>query len=86
MEGDFGHFARVLIDIDLSQPIQDQIILDCEGSLFDVDVSFENLPQYCNLCHSIGHASFSCRLHKSKAMVIEHSNDPQRGRSRVRKT
>ncbi|CAL0321590.1 unnamed protein product [Lupinus luteus] len=52
----FGHFARVLVDIDLKSNLPNQILVEREVFAFFVSIEFENLPDFCSGCHSIGHA------------------------------
>ncbi|CAL0318467.1 unnamed protein product [Lupinus luteus] len=61
----FGHFARVLIDIDLKSELPNQILVEREGYAFFVELQYEKLPQYCTGCQNIGHVLSDCRK-KSK--------------------
>jgi len=51
----FGHYARILVDIDLSKRIFDEILVEREGFSFYVDIAYEWLPDYCHNCATIGH-------------------------------
>jgi len=64
LERSFGHFARVLIDIDLSANIRHKLWVEREGYAFLVNVVYENLPLFCSQCHNIGHGFSSCKLVK----------------------
>ncbi|CAJ2668561.1 unnamed protein product [Trifolium pratense] len=66
----FGHYARVLIDIDLSKRLFDEIMVEREGYAFHVEVVYEKLPEYCNHCHLIGHSVNSCNKLHPKAPII----------------
>jgi hypothetical protein len=60
----FGQFARVLVDIDLSQTLRDKVLVERVGFAFFVDIDYENLPPYCTNCKMIGHHVGICkRLH-----------------------
>ena len=59
INGDFGHFTS---DVDLANSLQYLSMIDCNGTLFDIDVINENLPQFCWLCNSICHGAASCHL------------------------
>jgi hypothetical protein len=50
----FGYYARVLVDIDLSQRLFDEILVEREGVSFYVEVVYEKLSNYCTHCQSIG--------------------------------
>nr|KYP56016.1 hypothetical protein KK1_002243 [Cajanus cajan] len=56
----YGHFARVLVEINLEDYIPDQILVERE-KYFLVSLSFENLPEFCFSCGSIGHVAATCR-------------------------
>jgi len=64
LERSFGHFARVLIDIDLSANIRHKLWVEREGYAFLVNVVYENLPLFCSQCHNIGHGFSSYKLVK----------------------
>lgn len=57
----FGHFARVLVDLDLNSRFQDQILVEREGYAFFVGLVYENPPLFCTHCQVIGHDSINCR-------------------------
>lgn len=56
----FGHYARVLIDVDLTSSLRKQILVEREGYDFLVFVEYENLPSFCMHCYTIGHHVNSC--------------------------
>jgi len=60
----FRHFARVLVDIDLSANIRHKLWVEREGYVFLVNVVYENLPLFCSQCHNIGHSFSSSKLVK----------------------
>ncbi|XP_019460141.1 PREDICTED: uncharacterized protein LOC109359901 [Lupinus angustifolius] len=60
----FGHFARVLVDVSLKGNIPDQILVEREGYAFFVGIEYENLPDFCSGCQSIGHLLSNCRRKK----------------------
>lgn len=56
----FGHYARVLVDFDLTaEPVKD-ILVEREKYAFYIGVDYEKLPPFCNFCHSIGHSIAQC--------------------------
>ncbi|KAF1872450.1 hypothetical protein Lal_00016748 [Lupinus albus] len=57
----FGHFARVLVDINLKQPVPNKVQVERDGFEFLVDVDVENMPAFCTGCQSIGHSLSKCR-------------------------
>ncbi|XP_019459895.1 PREDICTED: uncharacterized protein LOC109359652 [Lupinus angustifolius] len=70
----FGHFARVLVDVDLKGTLPNQILVEREGFAFFVNTEFENLPDFCIGCHSIGHMVAVCR--KNKPLIVEENLKP----------
>jgi hypothetical protein len=56
----FGHYARVLVDIDLSRRLFDEITVR-DGYEFKLEVVYERLPAFCLHCITIGHDLSSCR-------------------------
>ncbi|KAL5723152.1 hypothetical protein ACHQM5_006580 [Ranunculus cassubicifolius] len=59
---ELGYFANVLIEIDLSKPIADQVsVKEEDGSSFLQDVEIQNLPTTCSHCKGIGHTMYQCR-------------------------
>ena len=70
LEGDFGHYARILIDVVLSKNLQESIILERDGHSFFVNIEYENLPDFCSHCQSVGHAVINCRKFKSVQTAI----------------
>jgi len=64
LERSFGHFIRVLVDIDLSSKIRHKLWVEREGYAFLANVDYENLPLFCSQCHIIGHSFSSCKLVK----------------------
>ena len=84
LKGDFGHFARILIDIDLSQPLSDSIMVVVGSDCLFVPLEYERLPDFCTACKTIGHDISACRHRKSTVATMD--GEPKtRGRSRSRK-
>jgi hypothetical protein len=51
----FGHYARVLVDMDISQMPRYQVLVERKVYAFFVDLECENLPELCSHCNMIGH-------------------------------
>jgi hypothetical protein len=62
---DFGHFARVLVDIDLKHAPTYRVLVERTGFAFFVDIEFENLLAYCSYCKCIGHEVSVCKRNKN---------------------
>ncbi|WJX74035.1 hypothetical protein P8452_57746 [Trifolium repens] len=61
MERTFGQFVRVLVDMDLSKPLRDKVLVERKGFAFFVDLDYENLPPFCSHCKVIGHHVGTCK-------------------------
>ncbi|KAK2658406.1 hypothetical protein Ddye_004939 [Dipteronia dyeriana] len=87
LEGDYGHFTRMLIDFDLSKPLPDSIMIEVGDDCLFLTLFFENVPSFCSICCSIGHLADSCHHATRFTMNITFEpNDkiPERGRSKIR--
>ena len=51
----FGHYARVLVDIDFSHRLFREIMVEREGFAFPMEVVYEWIPNFCSHCQIIGH-------------------------------
>jgi hypothetical protein len=68
----FGHYARVLVDMDLSKHIFNEVMVERTGFSFSIEITYERLPAFCTHCGNIGHHISSCRwLHPVKETVID---------------
>jgi len=43
----FGHYSRLLVDVNLSKPLHDNILVEREGFAFHVGVAYEKHREYC---------------------------------------
>jgi len=57
----FGHYARILVDIDFSKRISHEIIVEREGASYPVEVVYERIPDFCSHCQTLGHDVTNCR-------------------------
>jgi len=57
----FGHYAQILIDMDLPRNIFDEIMVEREGYAFYVNVTYELMPDSCSHCAVIKHFVTNCR-------------------------
>lgn len=60
-----GHFARALVEVDLSAPLLDSVRVGRPNHLFFVEFGYENLPQICSFCKFVGHSVERCRRAKA---------------------
>jgi hypothetical protein len=61
----FGHFVRVLVDLDISNELSYKILVERKGFAFFVELEYENLPDYCSYCQNIGHHFENCKKRAS---------------------
>jgi len=61
MERTFGHFSRVLVDLDVTQELQYKVLVERKGYAFFVDLDFENIPDFCTNCRKITHHINICK-------------------------
>jgi hypothetical protein len=69
-ERTFGQYARVLVDLDLSQALRHSVLVERKGFAFFVDLDYENLPDFCTHCNMIGHYVEICK----NLQAQEHNN------------
>ena len=53
MEGEFGHFARVFINVDLSSELPTSLLIEMEGLSYFIKVKYEKHPYFCAACSSM---------------------------------
>jgi hypothetical protein len=51
----FGHYAHILVDIDLSGSVYDEIMVKRDGFVVMLEMVNERLPNFCSRCRVIGH-------------------------------
>lgn len=70
----FGHglFARLLVDIDLSKPLSEKILVTREVSntSFFVWIEYERIPKFCSICNFIGHENEVCKRNSLGRFII----------------
>ncbi|KEH29250.1 hypothetical protein MTR_4g031785 [Medicago truncatula] len=57
----FGHYARILVDIDPSKITFDEILVERDGFAFKFEVQYERRPLFCHHYFSIGNDVSACR-------------------------
>lgn len=71
IEGEFGHYARILVDLDLFNPVMDQIRVDTSKKILWVSVEYENTKDFCTTCQSIGHSPPNYRRNQAQGGLSE---------------
>lgn len=57
----FGHYARILVDVDLCSNLPNEIMVERNDYAFYVGIVYEKLPMFCDFCNSIGHHVDQCK-------------------------
>lgn len=58
---ELGTYARILIDVDLSKPLVEEILVQRERFEFLTYMEYENLPEFCRNCAAVGHDVSRCK-------------------------
>lgn len=62
MDITFGLFARLLVDMDITQQVRYKVLVERNDYAFFVDLEYENLPEFGSHCFKIGHHVDECRF------------------------
>ncbi|KAF5192141.1 zinc ion binding / nucleic acid binding protein [Thalictrum thalictroides] len=62
----YGYYAHVLVDVDLTKTIPNQILVETVDSKFWQDVEVGKLPKFCNHCKMVGHVVSECKKIKAQ--------------------
>ena len=81
LNGDYGHYARVLVDVDLSKNLLESVMMERDGFCFFVSITYENLPDFCNNCSAVGHSIGNCKRILNKGPK-GHEDKPEATKSR----
>ena len=79
----FGHYARLLVDVDLSKPLHNNILIEREGFAFHVGVVYEKHPEYCNNCQTLDHHISQCNKLKHGKNVASNKQDKPKAQEAV---
>lgn len=55
------HYARILVDVDLTNKLPKEVMMEREGFTFFVGIEYEILPYCCSFCKIIGHSLDNCK-------------------------
>ncbi|XP_024155788.1 uncharacterized protein LOC112163749 [Rosa chinensis] len=70
----FGYFARILVDVDLSEDLPSSLMVEREGHEFPVELIFESL---CSHRGALGHNASTCHSLKKSSAVFEQVTKPE---------
>jgi len=66
----FGHYARILVDMDFARKLFHEIVVEREGYAFTVEVAYEWLSDFCTHCQNIGYDINACsQLYPQKETI-----------------
>jgi hypothetical protein len=74
-ERTFGQFARVLVDLDLQQPLRYKLLVERKGFAFFVDLEYEHIPPFCTECKMIGHSLDNCKRRNMEELRVTKENN-----------
>jgi len=61
IERTFGQFARVLVDMDVTQTLRYKVLVERKDYAFFVDLDYGNIPEFCTHCKKRGHNIDFCK-------------------------
>jgi len=67
----FGHYARVLVDMNMAGFLPDSLWVEREKYSFEIEIEYEQPPYFCFNCNSIGHSSDHCKKDFINANSLE---------------
>ncbi|KAF3455706.1 hypothetical protein FNV43_RR00348 [Rhamnella rubrinervis] len=73
----YGHYARVLVDVDLAGFVLKILLLETTDDCIEVDLYFESFPNFCTSCHSVAHSMAKCKsmIGTASANVGSHGKE-----------
>ncbi|KAM7506456.1 hypothetical protein LguiA_016909 [Lonicera macranthoides] len=82
---DFRLYARLLVDVDLQFNLPSRVLVERDGFSFEVNVTYEQLPDFCTHCSSLGHFVGDCRVIKRMQEESNRANDSKTKQQQKRK-
>ena len=79
----YDHYARILVDMDLSKKLFYEILVEREGFSFSIEVVYEWMPEFCTHCQNLGYNVTSCRWMYPRKKNNEPSENVDKGKSKV---
>ncbi|XP_057811679.1 uncharacterized protein LOC131025918 [Salvia miltiorrhiza] len=77
MDDEVAHFARILVEIDLAQPLPETMAIDDGEYSFNIEFNYEYLPLFCTRCRITGHSVDKCRKGKRVTKAAEELVKPK---------
>ncbi|KAF3433638.1 hypothetical protein FNV43_RR24741 [Rhamnella rubrinervis] len=75
----YGHFSRVLVDMDLVGFVPEKLLLETMDNYIEVELYFESLSDLCSSCHSVGHSvvKYKSVIEKTPPKVGSHGKEKE---------
>lgn len=73
----FGHYAHVLVDVDMSDTLFETVLVEREGYAFPMNVEYERQPAFFPRCKRIGHSIQFCNQLKSASSQDTSGKQPK---------
>jgi len=67
----FGHYVRVLVDMNLAEKLRYRLLVERKGYAFFVDLDYENFPDFCSHCNITSHHFDNFRRRKGVNIEIQ---------------
>ncbi|KAH6777478.1 hypothetical protein C2S51_008790 [Perilla frutescens var. frutescens] len=74
LHGPVGHFARILIEVDMASVLQTSVMIDRGEASFFIDLYYENVPLFCSARQVVGHATSKCQFAKGVNKGVQESS------------
>ncbi|KAI5430833.1 hypothetical protein KIW84_035095 [Lathyrus oleraceus] len=66
----FGHYAKLLVNVDLEPDLQKELLVEREGFAFVIQIVYEKIPEFCHSCQVIGHFVHECSRRKIESVRV----------------
>ncbi|KAF3438456.1 hypothetical protein FNV43_RR21218 [Rhamnella rubrinervis] len=73
LAGNYGHYARVLVDVDLAGFVLEKLLFETMLDYIEVDLYFESLLDFCTSRH-VGHPVVKCKSVESSTYSVPTTN------------
>jgi len=74
----FGHYVRVLVDMDLAEELRYRVLVESKGYTFFIDLEYENLLEFCAHYNIHGHHIDKCNKKRGMNKHIQEKDQPRR--------
>ncbi|KAM7506455.1 hypothetical protein LguiA_016908 [Lonicera macranthoides] len=82
---EFCLYARLLADVDLQLSFPSKVLMERDGFSFEINVSYQQLPDFCTHCSFVGHFVCDCRVLKKVQEESNRANESKNKQQQKRK-